>query len=73
MGIFDKKKKYVVEMRGKFDDSLLEEVEEFDSYEDARWAAEEAALNFAEGANVLEMSGRDYTDPNEVYFKVSKR
>lgn len=66
--------KYVVEMRSTNDDSLIEvDDEEFDSYEDAEHACLEASCNFATGAEDFELCGRDYIDPDDVYFAVGER
>lgn len=68
-------KKYVVEMRSTFDNSLIfvEEDEEYDSYEEAEWAAMEAENNNAEGTEVLELRGREFIEPSSVYYTVGER
>jgi len=67
--------KYIVEMRSTYDDSLIEvdDDEEFDSYEDAEQACNVAYGDFAEGAETLELCGRDYIDPDDVYFTVGEK
>ena len=64
---------YYYEIRRKFIDDLIEESEEFDTYEEAQEAAEECLFQYVSGADALEGSGRDYIDEDEMYFEIKER
>lgn len=65
--------KFRVNMVDADSGDILETMDEiFDNEEDAEEYACDCGGAFAEGAQVLSMSGRDYTDPDDVEFVVEE-
>ena len=65
--------KFRVNMVDANSGEILETMDEiFDNEEDAEEYACDCGGAFAEGAQVLSMSGRDYTDPDDVEFVVEE-
>ena len=65
--------KFRVKMVGADSGDILETMDEiFDNEEDAEEYACDCGGAFAEGAQVLSMSRRDYTDPDDVEFVVEE-
>lgn len=65
--------KFRVNMVDADSGEILETMDEiFDNEEDAEEYACDCGGAFAEGAQVLSMSGRDYTDPDDVEFVVEE-
>lgn len=64
---------YKIFMKTKFDGSLEEADDEiYHSKEDAENALDEAINNFMTGAEVLELSGESYENPNDYEFMIKK-
>ncbi len=64
---------YEIYIKSKFDGSLAEtDGEVYDSKEDAEDALDDVINNFMTGAEVLELSGRDFSDPDNYTFKIKK-
>ncbi len=65
--------KFIVQMVDAYTREVLEtEDEVFDNEQDAQDYADECGGAFAEGADVLSMSGRSYIDPDDVDFVVEE-
>ena len=63
--------KYIVQMINPYTGQVLEtEDEEFDTYEDAEYYSLECSSNYSTGAEVLELAGRPFGDPNDAEFIV---
>lgn len=64
---------YKIFMKNKFNGSLEEADDEiYHSKKDAEYALDEAINNFMTGAEVLELSGESFDDPNEYEFEIKK-
>lgn len=69
-------KKYVVQMRDRSDNSLIENLDKFDSYEEAEDFMEDYSCDFATGGEIMELNGMaddedsGYIDPDGVYFRI---
>ncbi|WP_373894674.1 hypothetical protein [Virgibacillus sp. CBA3643] len=64
---------YKIFMKNKINGSLEEADDEvYGSKEDAEDALDEVINNFMTGAEVLELSGESYEDPNSYDFMVKK-
>lgn len=60
-------------MKEKFDGTLEEADDEiYQSKEDAEYALDEVINDFMTGAEVLELSGESYEDPNDYEFFIKK-
>ena len=68
--------KFFVQMVDAFSGDVIESYDDddelFDSYEDAEWEAMESSNSFATGAEVLELAGEDFTDPDSAEFVVAE-
>ena len=65
--------KYVVQMVDAYSGNLLQTEDEiFDNEESAEEYALECGSNFAEGAEVLKLAGREYTPREDVEFVVEE-
>lgn len=63
--------KYIVQMIDKYSGEVLETMdEEFDTYEDAEDYSVECSSNYSAGAEVLELAGRPFGNPDDVDFDV---
>lgn len=63
--------KYIVQMIDKYSGEVLETMdEEFDTYEDAENYSLECSSNYSAGAEVLELAGRSFENPDDVDFDV---
>lgn len=63
--------KYIVQMIDKYSGEVLETMdEEFDTYEDAENYSLECSTNYSAGAEVLELAGRPFGNPDDVDFDV---
>lgn len=66
-------KKYIVQMIGSDSGEVLETLEEeFDTYEEADEYSLVCSSNNKVGAEILEMGGRDFDDPDDVDFIVEE-
>lgn len=64
---------YKIFIESKFDGSLSEsDCEVYDSKEEAEDALDDVINSFMTGAEVLELSGRDFSDPDDYKFKIRK-
>ena len=60
-------------MKNKFDGSLEETDDEvYHSKEDAKYALDEVINNFMTGAEVLELAGESFSDPDDFDFIIKK-
>lgn len=65
--------KFIVQMIDAFTGKVLsEEDEEFDNYEDAEEYALECHSDYSAGADVLDLAGRAFGDPDDVEFVVDQ-
>ena len=65
--------KYIVQMINKFSGEVLDtEDEEFDTYEDAEDYSLVCSSNYSAGAEVLELAGRPFDNPEDVDFIVEE-
>ncbi|MDR3542713.1 MAG: hypothetical protein P4L69_17385 [Desulfosporosinus sp.] len=65
--------KYIVQMVNKFSGEVLDtEDEEFDTYEDAEDYTLVCSSNYSAGAEVLELAGRPFDNPEDVDFIVEE-
>lgn len=67
--------KFVVQKIDSHSGEILDEMvdeEEFDTYEEAEEYSLTCAGNFATGAEVLKLAGRDFTNPDDVEFIVEE-
>lgn len=63
--------KYIVQMLDTYSGELLETMdEEFDTYEDAEAYSLVCSENYSAGAEVLELAGRPFGNPDDVEFVV---
>lgn len=64
---------YKIFTKDKFDGSLEEAYDEiYHSKEDAEDALDDVINSFMTGAEVLELSGENFLDPNNYEFKIKK-
>lgn len=64
---------YKIFVKNKFDGSLEEaDDEKYHSKEDAESALDEVINNYMTGAEVLELSGEGFEDPNDYKFVIKK-
>lgn len=64
---------YKIYMKNKIDGSLeVADDEKYYNKEDAEVALDEAINNFMTGAEVLELSGESYEDPDNYEFMIKK-
>ena len=69
-------KKYLVQMRDRRDNSLIENLDKFDSYEEAEEYMDDYSSDFEAGADDMENSGMaddedsGYINPSGVYFRI---
>jgi len=62
--------KYIVQMVDKYSGEVLDtEDEEFDTYEDADEYSLVCSSNYAAGAEVLELAGEDFGNPDDVLIQ----
>lgn len=65
--------KYIVEMIDAFTGETLETMDgQFDTYEEADEYSLVCSSDYSAGAEVLELSGRSYEDPDAVEFIVEE-
>ncbi|MFJ5717409.1 hypothetical protein [Neobacillus sp. NPDC093127] len=65
--------KYIVKMIDKYSGEVLDtDDEKFDTYEDAEDFSLEWSLNYATGAEVLELAGRSFDSPDDIDFVVEE-
>jgi hypothetical protein len=63
--------KYIVQMVDNYSGEVLETMdEEFDTYKEAEEYCLVCSSNFSAGAEVLELAGEEYCDPNDVEYVV---
>ena len=71
-------KKYIVQLRDRSDNSLIEVVGEFDTYAEAEVCMDDYSCGLATGAEIMELNGMiddedyEYTDPNDVYYCIEE-
>lgn len=67
--------KFIVQKVDCLSGEVLDEMvdnEKFDTYEEAEEFSLICSESFAAGAEVLELAGRDFTDPDEIDFVVEE-
>lgn len=65
--------KYIVKMIDKYSGEVLDtDDEKFDTYADAEEYSLECSLNYATGAEVLELAGRPFGSPDDIDFVVEE-
>lgn len=57
----------ITDLSGNFVETLDET---FDSYEDAKYEAQQCISDYSVGADVLRLAGEDYSDPNDIDYKI---
>ena len=64
--------KYIVKRIDAYTNEVLGVEDEFDNKDNAEIYLEECRDSFAEGAEVLELAGRGFTDPDNVDFIIEE-